>query len=228
MLAQTKRVLREHPYTRCLYTKVALQWTRTSISFYQQVFGRYHTAKRFDRLFARRSDPWGYHSDPVSEERRELVLKTLPRNRYHRLLEIGCAEGLITLSLANRADELVAADISCVALGRARENCRHLANVRFAQLDLLVDPLSGSFDGIVCAGVLVFLPSVAQPKVRDRLVASLESGGDLLLEHTKRAYPGEIAGSEIHALYRDHPELTVLEHEEVDNYAITLFRRMVL
>jgi SAM-dependent methyltransferase len=188
--------------------------------------GRYHTAARFDRLFRNRPDPWRYSACPISERRHQLILDTLPRQRYTRLLEIGCAEGWMTLSLATRADELVAADISRVALARAGETCCHLPNVQYVQFDLLSDPLVGSFDGIVCAGVLGYLPMSGQQYVRDRLVASVASHGDLLLEHPRDAFPGEVAGSKIHALYRNHPELIVLCHREVDNYAITLFRKV--
>jgi SAM-dependent methyltransferase len=225
-LSDAKRILREHAYSRSLYALLGREWTRWRISLSERAFGRYHTAARFDRLFARASDPWGYRDDPVSEERRALILRTLPRDHYPRLLELGCAEGWMTLPLSTRAAELVAADISRVALERARERCRHVETVRFVQLDLLIDPLVDTFDGIVCAGVLVFLPATEQQEVRDRLVASLAVGGDLLLEHTRKAYPGEMAGNEIHDSYRQHPELTVMQHDEVANYAVTLLRKV--
>ena len=226
-LDEVKRIFREHPYSRSLYGALARGWTRSRISFCERFSGRYHTAARFDRIFARTLDPWRYRGNPVSEERRELILKILPRDRYPQLLEVGCAEGWMTLPLASRADQLVAADISSVALARAGQKCREVSNVRFVQLDLLVDPLWGTFDGILCAGVLVFLPEIAQQKVRDRLVASLTIGGDLLLEHTRRAYAGEVAGSKIHDLYRQSSRAQLMRHEEVDNYAITLFRKVV-
>jgi SAM-dependent methyltransferase len=225
-LHRTKRILRENPHTRRLYRVLAERWLRSRIYMSQHLFGRYHTASRFDRLFASLSDPWGYRGDPVSEERRELILSTLPRERYARLLEIGCAAGWMTLPLANRTDELVAADISSVALDRARQHCRQVTNVKFIKLDLLADPIMESFECILCAGLLVFLSASAQPEIRDRLVAALTTGGDLVLEHTRQAYPGEIAGSEIHALYRRHPALRTISHREVGNYAITLFRKV--
>jgi SAM-dependent methyltransferase len=226
MLNHAKSILRKHPYTRDLYHLLTGLWTRSQIYFCEIVFGRYYTAARFDRRFAKTSDPWGYCGDPVSEERRGLILKSLPRNRYPRLLEVGCGAGWMTLPLASRTDDLLSVDISSIALARAREKCRQAANIRFVKLDLLTDPIMGTFDCIVCAGVLDYLPAVAQQKIRNCLVASLAAGGDLVLEHTRHAYPGRVAGSEIHALYRDHPELRMLQHDEVDTYAITLFRKV--
>ena len=195
-------------------------------AFCQHVFGRYHTPARFDRLFASTSDPWRYHGDPISEHRRELILSLLPRQSYPRMLEIGCAEGWMTSELAARAVRLVAADFSRVAIARARERCRCVPNVSFARFDLLNESLVGSFDCIVCAGVLVLLPGAKQQTVPDRLVLSLASGGDLILEHTRCSYPGAVAGDKIHRLYGDHPELALLQHHEAENYAVTVFRRV--
>jgi SAM-dependent methyltransferase len=225
-LEHAKRLLREHPYTSDLYGGMASLWTGARIAFCERLFGRYHTAARFDRLFLKTSDPWGYQTDPISERRRELILRALPRSRYSRLLEIGCAEGWMTLRLAGRADEVIAVDISRVALDRASKRCAGLPNVRFLHLDLLVDPLFNNLDAILCAGVLVFLPAMVQCEIRDRMIDSLADGGDLILEHTTMAYPGEIAGRDIHTLYQRHPALSLTHHEEVGNYAITTFRKV--
>jgi 2-polyprenyl-3-methyl-5-hydroxy-6-metoxy-1,4-benzoquinol methylase len=225
-LLQIKRVLREHPYSRELYASLANGWARTQIAICEVTSGRYHTAARFDRLFKKTPDPWRYAGSPISERRHQLILDTLSGRRYTRLLEIGCAEGWITHSLATRADELVAADISSVALARARHACCEHRNVQFVHFDLLTDPVAGFFDCIVCAGVLVYLPMSAQQSVRDRLVASIAPGGDLLLEHLRDASPGEVAGNKIQALYRNHSKLTVLSHQEVEDYAITLLRKV--
>ena len=131
----------------------------------------------------------------------------------------------MTLPLSERATALSAIDISRIALERAREHCRSSANIQFMQLDLLCDDLSQQFDAIVCAGVLVFLPAEEQTRIRDRLAAALVAGGDLVLEHTREVFPGEVAGGEIHRLYGLHPDLSVLRHEEVDNYAVTVLRK---
>ena len=226
VLDHVKPILREHPNTRLLYKKLGTHWVNSRIYLCESFFGRYHTAARFDRLFARTPDPWGYSGDPVSEERRALIMEMLPRKRYGRLLEIGCATGWMTLPLSSRADEVVAADISSTALAYARKRCRQSANIRFRRLDLLTESIPESFEGIVCAGVLVFLPANSQKIIRDHLVAALVAGGDLILEHTTGAYPGEMAGNRIHALYEEDPRLRKLEHVEVGNYAITLLQKL--
>jgi SAM-dependent methyltransferase len=126
---------------------------------------------------------------------------------------------------AMRANSMIAADISPVALARARERCASFPNVQFHAFDLLTDDLPDSFDAIICAGVLVFIPKEQQALIRDKIVSRLEPGGDLLLEHTRDAFPGEAAGGAVHQLYRMHSLLTEVDHVDADNYAITVFRK---
>lgn len=73
-----------------------------------------------------------------------------------RALELACAEGHFTVQLASRVDNLVAADISRIALDRVARRCTNLKNVRFVQLDLTKDPLPGRFELIVCSEVLYY------------------------------------------------------------------------
>jgi hypothetical protein len=47
----------------------------------------------------------------------------------------------------------------------------------------------------------------------------------LILEHTRNAYPGQVAGQEIHDLYRQHTELQVTQHDDIQNYGLTVLRR---
>jgi SAM-dependent methyltransferase len=177
-------------------------------------------------------DPWVYRGRAIPEKRREFILDDLRQHRYSRLLEIGCAEGWMTALLAELTDELVSIDISEVALARSRESCNEKSNVVFAKVDILNDPLpDGLFDGIVCAGVLVYLPKAAQMSFCERVVSKLKEHGVLLLEHTLIRSPGEVAGPFIHSLYRERPDLNVISHQEIhnpdnDNYAITMFRKV--
>lgn len=220
-----KRALREHPYSRQLYFALADQWTRTRIAAYQLFAGRYHSAERFDHLFSGTPDPWGYGKCLLSHERRRLLLEKLPEATYASMLEIGCAEGWITRLLAARTQQLTAIDISEVALARARDRCRDLGNIIYRRVDILEDAVEGRYDAVVCAGVLVYLPLAVQPLLRDRILALLAPGATLLLEHTVVAYPGEISGRDVHDLYRRHPDLELVSHQDIEDYAITVLRK---
>src|SRR5262249_10549827 len=108
---------------------------------------------RFETVFATHVDPWRYAS-AYEQTKYEQTLSLLPAGRIGRALELACAEGHFTVQLASRVDDLVAADISRIALDRALERCGHLGNVHFARLDLTADELPGRFDLIVCSEVL--------------------------------------------------------------------------
>ena len=191
-----KWVFRRHPLTRGIYVSLAYKWCWAKIFLYQKLFGRYFTSRYFDHFFAATPDPWGFREGAIAQERRRLIIGLLSRRRYSRLLEIGCAEGWMTLMLANLADEVVSVDLSVVALERARKQCSDLRNVTFEQMDLIVDPLPvGLFDCILCAGVLEYLPMNVQQNVCQKIVASLPCGGELLLEHPRKRFPGEVAGA---------------------------------
>lgn len=227
-LLPAKKFLRDHAGTRDLYLLFARKWLAFKIPFVEWTSGRYFTAEYFDNLYTELPDPWTYRNDSLSEERRRLLLEILQRRRYHRLLEVGCAEGWITAELAKVADEITALEISEVAIERARKECDLLPNVIFYRMDLLLDPIpTGSFDCIVCAGVLNFFQMNEQPALRDKILTYLEPGGDILLEHGRHPYPGQIAGREIHDLYTAHPQLELILHQAVEDYAITVLRKRI-
>ena len=227
ILAAAKGRLRESAATEHVYRGTARLMHRARTVYARCRFGRSYPAQFFDNLFARNPDPWGYEGDPVSEERKALLLDLLPTHRIPRLLEIGCAAGWMTGELAKRADAVTAVDISPVALRLAAARCEQWKHVQLRRLDLLTDTAAGPFDVIVCAGVLVFLPWSAQPYVRDRIVQALEPGGVLLLEHTRQAFPGEVAGGRIHALYAAHRELALHSRLQRNLYEALVFQRIV-
>src|SRR5713101_3519182 len=109
----------------------------------------------WDSLFTH-PDPWYYMSDYEQTKYRH-TLELLPAGKIDSLLEIACAEGHFTLQLAERAGQILAVDISERALARARDRCRDLSNVRFAQHDISRGLPEGNFDVIICAEVLYYL-----------------------------------------------------------------------
>lgn len=225
-IAAFKRRLRESPITGATYHGIARFAHRARMVYERFRFGRYFPKEHFDRLFARSPDPWNYQTSFVSQERKAILLASLPRHGISRLLEIGCAAGWMTAELAKRADVVTAIDISPMALRHAASHCAHLQNVQFQQLDLMTSTLDGTFDTIVCAGVLVFLPWSTQEEVRNRIIKALEPEGTLLLEHTREAFPGEVAGQRVHALYAAHPQLVLRDCVQRDIYEVLLFRRI--
>ncbi|GAA3608428.1 hypothetical protein GCM10022199_10230 [Marihabitans asiaticum] len=73
------------------------------------------TAAPFDAMYETGDDPWGFQSW-YELRKRALTLAALARPRYRSVVDVGCASGELTASLADRADEVVAVDVSARAL----------------------------------------------------------------------------------------------------------------
>jgi SAM-dependent methyltransferase len=203
-------------------------------------YGAARARADYEREFAHARDPWAFETDPVAGRdrfNRELAMvdAVARGGRFSRALEIGCAEGMFTEGFASRCDQLLAVDISPVALERARERCAWGSHVRFAEWDLRTDPLPGSFDLVVVEGVL---DCFCQPWVfraaRDKIVSALVPGGYLLAGHPRQAGVTESAwwgrvlvrgGKWIDAALSEHSELSVVSRVWEPRYVDTLFRK---
>lgn len=132
----------------------------------------------------------------------------------------------MTRDFSARAERVTAVDCSTVALAHAKAHCSGCSNIDFASFDLLTDRLEGPFDFAVCAGVLNFFPRSSQAAICDKIVACLQPGGQLILEHLRVLMPGyEVTGEELHDLYAAHPDLDMLHKVREDSYEIVLLKR---
>lgn len=179
----------------------------------------------FNQEFERRADPWNYDTTPCERLHHrgeaEMLDGVRGGGRFRKALEVGCAEGAFTEMLAERCEFLLASDVSPIALARARGRRLWGESVQFAELDLCLDPLPGTFDLIVVAHVLegILNPFVLR-KARDKLVKGLCPGGFLLIASTsdkdsvaENAWWGRYlirGGERINAFMVQHPALTVV------------------
>lgn len=138
-------------------------------------------AQPFDDMFdSGGDDPW--HLDDFAYERRrfDVVLACLGRERYPRILEVGCATGQLTQLLAGRADEVVAMDASERALSVARTRSDR---VRWLHGAAPADLPGGPFDLVVLSEIGYFLDGeelLATLRAARRLVPEW---GEIVLAH---------------------------------------------
>lgn len=146
----------------------------------------FKTRRKLNRQFGKREDPFSYSTHPYEIARLESLDAALGAAPLGRVLELACAEGHLTGKLASRSKELVAFDISALAIERAR---RRAPSARFIEGDLLVwEPgADAPFDAVVVAEVLYYLD---RPGVRDefaalfpRVAGWLKPGGRLVMSH---------------------------------------------
>lgn len=160
--------------------------------------GRDAIAEPFDAMMASgEEDPW--HLDDFAYERRrlELVLSCLGRERYQRILEVGCATGQLSEQLTGRADTVVAIDASERALQIARNRTGAVRWIRGAVPDDLPDE---KFDVVILSEIGYFLDG-------PELIATLRSArrhltarGEIVLAHWRGPTAGiPLDGATVHA-----------------------------
>jgi peptidoglycan/xylan/chitin deacetylase (PgdA/CDA1 family)/GT2 family glycosyltransferase len=117
----------------------------------------------------------------VAGARRAHVLELLSPT-VGQALEVGCSDPILTAELGARAERLVVADISWLALQEAAARCADAANVSFQRTDLFEEPLPPGNDLIVCGDVLRWAekPAQLQGGAR-RLIDALAPGGALVV-----------------------------------------------
>lgn len=190
----------------------------------------------FEELFASSADPWGYTSS-YEQRKYEQTLQLIPPRRFHRALELACAEGHFTVQLAPRVGHLLATDISTHALDRARQRCAGLPHVDFQQLDLVADALpEGTFDLIVCSEVLYYTGSRASLEVvADKLASALAPGGCLVSAHAlvrvdDATRPGfewdtPFGAQTISTVFGEVPALQLAQELRTPLYRVQLYQR---
>jgi 2-polyprenyl-3-methyl-5-hydroxy-6-metoxy-1,4-benzoquinol methylase len=152
-----------------------------------------------------------------------------------RAIDVGCGEGWMTERLARRCAEVLAVDLSPVALARARERCGAADGVRFANWDLLRDRPPGEFDLVVAMGVLeVFRRPTAVRLARRRVIDLIKPGGHLIVSTTKQSPVVEGSrwasrlgrgGRPTDAALRASGRLIWCEEAESETHLLTLYQR---
>ncbi|HAL69136.1 MAG TPA: SAM-dependent methyltransferase [Pseudomonas sp.] len=175
-------------------------------------------AQYFADLYAANEDPWAFRTRWYEKRKRELVMASLPRQCYERVFEPACANGELSVLLAERCAELVCQDLDPKAVGLATDR---LADVRHAQVErarLPADWPGGRFDLIVLSEVGYYLDPTDWLQVIEQSVASLSYDGGLLACHWKHPIAGcPQDGREVHRMLSKHlPLYPVFCHDEAD------------
>lgn len=135
----------------------------------------------FDALYSRSDDPWGLQDRYYEQRKRDLVLAVLPRARFRRALEPGCASGLLTARLAQRCDHVIACDVADRAVALARQRLAGMPNVHVEKRRVPQEWPAGQFDLIVLSEVGYYCPDL--PSLSEHVRASLAPDGVVLACH---------------------------------------------
>lgn len=180
----------------------------------------------FIDLYRRESDPWNFATSAYERDKYAVTLAML-HPRYGDALEIACSVGVFTRRLARRCDRLLAIDPSPDAIAATRKRCAHLRNIDTRCGAVPVDFPGGKFDLVTFCEVGFYLGREDLLETRDRIVASLNDGGEVLLVHWTPPVQGHASSAaEVHAAFAQHPQLRSLAHRDAPTYVLDLFGKL--
>jgi SAM-dependent methyltransferase len=184
------------------------------------------------------ADPWNYETSALEQLRfakqTELLDAARDGQTFESGLEIGCAEGLYTETVAERCAALQVLEFSPTALERTRRRRKWSNSVRFDRFDVRNDNIPGTYDLIVIAGVLEYFSSPATfRRIRANLCNALRAEGILLVETTRVNPVVEnawwarllVRGRWINEFISKGPGLTPVSSAITESYVIHLFRK---
>lgn len=183
----------------------------------------------FDGLYADSADPWSMDRRWYEQRKRDLLLATLPRQRFERAFEPGCGAGHLTEALAPRCAQLLAADFSMDAVRLAR---RRLQAAPHVDIDCLHAPRqwpAGRFDLVILSEFAFYLDDADLALLQQRSVDALAEDGVLLACHWRRPFAERTQDSEaIHAWFEQAPGLIRLAHHEEADFLLDVWGRQPL
>jgi SAM-dependent methyltransferase len=178
----------------------------------------------FEAIYARDADPWGFESRWYETRKYGLTLTALPRERYARGFEPGCAMGVLTEQLAKRCDALVAAEAVATVAERARQRVRAWPGVEVRELAIPDAWPEGTFDLIVLSEVLYYLRPEAMTDLLARIDASLAPGGHVVAVHWTGETDYPQTGEAVHARLEGHGWDSLARYSE-RSFALAVFER---
>jgi SAM-dependent methyltransferase len=111
----------------------------------------------FDALYREAGDPWRVQSSWYERRKLDILLASLPRERYSSIWEPGCGPGFVSARLAERTDRLVATDASAVAITHAEARLAQSTNITFEIVELPETPETDPVELVVVAEFLYYV-----------------------------------------------------------------------
>ena len=179
----------------------------------------------FRKLYADDADPWGFETSPYEAAKYAATLNALPRPRYARAFEAGCANGVLTEQLAQRCDHLLAVDVAPDALDRARQRLADARHVRVEQRVMPEEMPAGRFDLAVVSEVGYYLSRERLADWADRLAVHVEAGGHLVLVHWTGPTDYPLTADDVHGLFLDRPDWRPVHGGRQPEYRLDVLER---
>lgn len=185
----------------------------------------HHRWEYFRSIYDDDPDPWGFDHRWYEQRKFDLTVAVLPRRRYRRALEPGCANGALTERLAVRCDELIAYDFVPEVVERARARLQDHTGVSIGSGEFPEYWPGGPGDLVVLSEVGYYLTPLGAQVAAERLEAWLDPGGDVVATHYTGATDYPMTGAEVGRWLDSLPFLTRVVMHVDDGYEIGVWTR---
>jgi SAM-dependent methyltransferase len=156
----------------------------------------------FDEVYGANQDPWQFTTSPYEQDKYAATVAALPRQLYESGFEIGCSIGVLTKQLASRCRNLLAVDVSEIALRQARQRLAGSPSVRIENRVIPADFPDEQFDLIIVSEVGYYWSMTDLEKTQQLMFDHLEMGGHLLLVHWTPLVPDyPLTGDDVHEAF---------------------------
>ena len=182
---------------------------------------RSRSRESFDAHYERKPEGWDFDGSWYERRKRAVTLAALPRERYRSALELGCATGVLTAALTERADDVLGTDIAAAPLDRARTRA---PMARFVQAALPAEWPDGRWDLVVMSEVGYYLSPDDLDATIDRVLGSLDDDGVLVSCHWRHPDDEAVSsGDAVDARLTERwPRPALVRHVEED-FVLTVF-----
>ena len=177
-------------------------------------------------------------SSLATDDRHQITVESLLRDRYRTAFEPGCQTGALTARLATRCDRVIAVDPSPIAIATARRRCRAFQNVEISEG--AIDAESGAVANSGAAGdfgaeeldLILFNEvghnqSAAQLReLARKLAGRLGENGEFVAVHDLGASAGQrLTADQIHAVLGDELPLLSVKRVRYPRFRLDIWVR---
>lgn len=189
------------------------------------------TSRYFNEVYGANEDPWQFTTSPYERDKYAATVAALTKPIYESAFEIGCSIGVLTQQLATYCRQLLAVDVSEVALRQARQRLAGSPRVRIENRMVPADFPDEQFDLIVLSEVGYYWSMPDLLTARQQLIDHLLPGGQLLLVHwTPPVHDYPLTGDQVHEAFLEktgHMQpLRHLSGKCEEKYRLDLFEKV--
>lgn len=156
---------------------------------------------QFERAYAAEPDPWNFAGSRYEQRRFAITIASLPRARYRRCFEPGCAVGALTRQLSERADQVIAMEASPTASREASRRLGDRPNVSVVNGSIPENWPDGMFDLVVWSELGYYWDATELKDIVRRAGSLLAADGHLAAVHWLGSSDDHVlSGYDVHAV----------------------------